>query len=379
MRGRLLLALALLAGPSVAVAQDDLAEARRRLAEAKAASAQAQARSTELARAAAAERDAAEQAKTQEQAVAARVARARADLAAAEARVRIVDALLARRRAELGTRETPVARLLGALGTLGRRPTIVAVAQPGSVDDLVHLRAVLGSVLPVVRARTAGLRHELSETRALRADAATAARALGESRAALSREREALAAVRASHEGRADTLRRQALAASDQAVAQGEAARDLVDRMDQAGDAAQVGAALARLAGPPGGAARARGGAAYRLPVIGRLVTGFGEVSANGVRARGLTFAVGPGEAVVAPAAGRILFARRFRDYGTVVIVDHGNGWRSAVTGLGTAAVRTGEQVSAGQRIGAAGAGEPSVTVELYRLGRPVDIGALLS
>jgi septal ring factor EnvC (AmiA/AmiB activator) len=375
---RAILALLFLAGPSAVAAQDGIAEDRRRLAQAKLASMAAQARATELARAAAVERDAAERARAEERAVAARVARAAADLSAAAARVRIVDALLARRRDELGTQETPVARLLGALGTLGRRPTIVAVAQPGSVDDLVHLRAVLGSVLPVVRARTAGLRQELAATRTLRADAALAAKALADSRGTLARERQALAAVRASHEGRADTLRRQALAASDQAVAQGEAARDLVDRMDQAGDAAQVGTALARLATPPGGAANGRGDAPYRLPVVGRLVTGYGELSANGVRARGLTFAVGPGESAVAPAAGRVLFARPFRDYGTVVILDHGDGWRSAVIGLGSSAVQVGDAVAAGQRIGAAGGGEPRVTVELYRRGRPIDIGALL-
>ena len=380
---RLFPALLLLAGPSVAAARDSLADDRRRLAEAKAASGEAQARATELARAAAAERDAAERARTEEQALAARVTRAEADLAAAGARVRIVDALLVRRGAELGTREAPVARLLGALGTLGRRPVVVAVAQPGSIDDLVHLRAVLGTVLPVVRARTAGLRAELAETRRLRGDAVLAARALGDSRAALARERQALAAVRASHEGRADALRRQALAASDRAVALGEAARDLVDRMDQAGDVAETRAALARLGEPPGGATPPPGEAAYRLPVSGRLVTGFGEVSADGVRARGLTFAVAADAGVVAPAAGRVLFARAFRGYGDVVILDHGGGWRSAVTGLGRVSVRTGDRVAAGQRLGSAsggaGSGEPRITVELYRRGRPIDIGALSS
>lgn len=257
MRRWVLLAL-LLGGSSGAAAQDPstrsgqaLAEDRRRLAAAKAASGEAQVRAAALARAAAAERDAARRARTEEQAVAARVRRAEADLAGAEARVRIVDALLARRRGELATRQTPVARLLGALGGLARRPAIVAVAQPGSIDDLVHLRAVLGQVMPVVRARTAALRGELAETRRLRADAVLATRALAESRAALVRERRALAALEASHTGRADTLTRQALASSDRAVALGEAARDIVDRMDQAGDAAAVAAALAALPRPP--------------------------------------------------------------------------------------------------------------------------------
>jgi septal ring factor EnvC (AmiA/AmiB activator) len=118
---------------------------------------------------------------------------------------------------------------------------------------------------------------------------------------------------------------------------------------------------------------------AYRLPVTGRLVTGLGEVSANGVRARGLTFAVAAGAPVVAPAAGRIAFAGPFRSFGRVAIVDHGEGWSTLVTGLGALTVRTGDEVATGAPIGRAAGGEdPRVTVELRRRGRPEDIAALL-
>lgn len=377
---RALAFLLLLAGPGAVAAQDKLSADRRELARAKAASAEAAARSAALARAAAVERDAAEKARTEELAVATRVRRAEADLAAAEARVRIVDALLAERRRDLAERQAPVARMLGALGTMARQPSIATVARPGSLDDLVHLRAVLGSVTPVVRARTAALRRELVETRRLRADAGVAAGALAQSRAALVRERQSYANLVASHAGRADSLRRRALAQSDQAIALGETARDLVDRMDQASDAAATARALAALTGPPGTASADSAVPAYRLPVTGRLLTGFGEVSRDGVRARGLTFAVAPGAGVTAPAAGRVAFARRFRGYGVVVILDHGGGWRSALTALAAASVRAGAQVAAGDRVGIAGRGSaPTVTVELYRRGRPVDIAALIS
>ena len=180
--------------------------------------------------------------------------------------------------------------------------------------------------------------------------------------------------------GRAAALRRRALVQSDQAIALGETARDLVDRMDQASDAAQTVRELAALPGPPAVIAPPPATPPYRLPVAGRLLTGFGEVSADGVRARGLTFAVTPGAAVTAPAAGRVLFARAFRGYGVVAILDHGDGWRSALTGLAAASVRPGAQVAASERIGTAGPGRaPAVTVELYRRGRPVDIAALIS
>ena len=85
---------------------------------------------------------------------------------------------------------------------------------------------------------------------------------------------------------------------------------------------------------------------------------------------------------VVAPAAGTVRYAAPFRGYGGIVILDHGEGWTSLVTGLGALAVHTGERVEAGAVLGRAGNGRggaaPRVTVELRRDGRPMDIAALL-
>ena len=54
----------------------------------------------------------------------------------------------------------------------------------------------------------------------------------------------------------------------------------------------------------------------------------------TGVRARGLTLATAPGAEIVAPTAGRVIYAGRFRRYGNIVIVDHGSGWTSLIAGL---------------------------------------------
>ena len=86
-----------------------------------------------------------------------------------------------------------------------------------------------------------------------------------------------------------------------------------------------------------------------------------------------------PSSRAVAPAPGRILFAGPFRDYGGVVIIDHGNGWTSSVTGLGGTSVRVGEHVAQGARIGRAPGGDaPRITVELRRRGEPMDLARLL-
>ena len=387
MRQRTLASLALagLLASAGAAQRPSIADQQRRLAEARAAATIAEARADRLATEAEGERDAADKARAEERALAGRITAAEAELAAARTRAALVEDLLARRRARLAEAQGPAARLLAALQSLASRPAIVAVAQPGSVDDLVHVRAVLGSTLPAVRARTAGLRAELEETRRLRAASLTAAQALRDGRVRLEGARVALAQAEAAHRDRARALGRDALSESDRALAMGERARDLVDQMEQ-GTAADVAASdLARLAGPLprplalGTRIDVRVSGAYRLPVQGRLLAGLGEISSAGVRARGLTFVVPAGTAVRAPAAGLVRYARPFRSYGTVVILDHGSGWTSLLAGLGSTAVIVGDRAAAGTVVGHAGTGEdPQVTVELRRRGRPVDIAALV-
>lgn len=382
---------AALACTGIALAQDP-ADQRQRLADARAQSAAAAARSAALERAAAAERDQAAQARAREAAVAARIQQAEADSVAGQARLAIIDGLLAQQRARLATKQGTAVRLMAALQSLARRPTIISVVQPGSVDDLVHVRAVLASALPVIRARTADVRADLAQTRELQAQATYATQALAQSRARLEAERLALARLEAEHRLRSRTLDRDALFESDRAIALGEQARDIVDLIDTIGNQAATRESLAALPGPeprpprPGEAANpvdrvwwSAAAPPYRLPVRGKIVTGLGERSDAGVRSRGLTLVPASGAQVVAPAAGRIAFAGPFRAYRAIVIIDHGGGWTTLVSGLGTIRVRPGERVAQGAPIGEAGLEDaPRVTVELRRRDRAIDMTPLL-
>ncbi|WP_375427345.1 murein hydrolase activator EnvC family protein [uncultured Sphingomonas sp.] len=230
-----------------------------------------------------------------------------------------MDELLWTQRARLAAAQAPVAGLLAALQSLARRPAIAAVAQPGSVADLVHLRAVLGGALPVVEARTAVVRVELARAQRLQRSAGLAAAALRDGRVRLEGERAGLANTEARHRAQARSLGRDALSEGDRALALGERARDLLDRIDE-GDRAKVTAgALASLPAPsprplaPGAVPSIANSGIYRLPVAGQLVTGFDAVSPAGVRSRGLNFVVRPGSTVVAPAGGVVRYAQAYR------------------------------------------------------------------
>lgn len=364
-----------------------IAEQRARLAAAKLAAEQATVRSRALERAAENEADAAVKARRQEAAVAQRITRAEADIAAAQANVAITDQQLGAARQRLAERQAPLQRLVAALQSLARRPNALAVVRPGSTRDIVHVRAVLGTLAPVVAQRSAAVRTEIARVRKLRGDAALAAKGLRDGRASLQAERLALVRMEGDHRLRSRSFVRTAMYESDRAIALGEQARDLVDLMEETEADAETGASLATLPGPLPRPAKAEDPVAvrfaippYRLPAQGRVVEGLGELSRTGVRARGLTFATAAGAPVTAPSDGRVLFARNFRGYGIVVILDHGSGWSSALTGLAAVSVKPGDSVEQGAPIGRAATGEdPRVTVELRRRGVPVDLTPLLS
>ena len=79
-----------------------------------------------------------------------------------------------------------------------------------------------------------------------------------------------------------------------------------------------------------------------------------------------------------APAAGRVSFAGDYRGYGKIVIIDHGGGWTSLITGMIALSVSVGDTLDAGAPVGRAGSDDSRITVELRRAGRPVDLVAML-
>jgi len=267
---------------------------------------------------------------------------------------------------------------------MARRPPALAIAQPGSVADIAHVRLLLADTLPVIQARTAGLRADLDKQTQLRSDAERAIAALGASRKLLAQRQQQLANLEQTAIRKSQRLADQAADEQQRALGLGEEARDAADRMQSAEDAGDIRAHLERLSGPelrPAGtddAMPARGESGrYRLPVTGDVMTGYGEVSPAGVRSRGLTIAPSTGKDVTAPAAGTIVFAKPFRSYGQVVIIDHGGGWTTTLTGLTEVDVKIGAHVAQGDRIGRGGRPD-GITAELRRGARPIDIMAMV-
>lgn len=402
---RALAALAITAvlggGAALALAPIDIfdpqaiaARERMQLIDAKQQSAAAMARSALLEKQAVAASSEADRLKKRSAALAARIQSAEADIGAGEARVALVSRRLAGQRARLAQQQQPLLELAASLQQLSRQPPVSVLAQPGSLTDMVHARAVIDAAMPVIERRTAGARRELAALQTVRQQQAIALKALSASKTQLAQRRDAL--TRLENEGRLRSreLMSSAQLEADRALGLGEKARDIVDLMDSLEADSAVRAELAQLAGPlprprnpegsiaaavpPAAAESELTQGAYRLPVVGRIVAGLGEVNESGVRSRGVTIAARPGGQVVAPAPGRVGFAGDYRGYGKIVIIDHGGGWVSLLTGMIALSVGVGDTLDSGAPIGRAGSDDSRITVELRRAGRPVDIVAMI-
>ncbi len=400
MTGRLILicfaALALLMGAQLGLAQnpqlqaiETAEDAQKALAEAEAQGKDARARAETLEAKAVTAVAAADRTAQEAAALAARIQESEAQIAANEAKIRLIEQQRAALRIELGQRQRPLVELTAALQRLSRRPAVLSLLRPGSLQEAVYLRAVLETMLPQVARRTAGLRAAIARGKALQARAEQASADLRASQGELGRRRQTLASLEARQRLESRSASSSADRESERALALAEQARDLGGLVGELDKAGRLRGQLAALAGPilrpaqpqsaqvaaeaEPAAQASTSPAQYLLPVSGRLVTGFGASVPGQVQSRGISIASRGGAQVVAPAAGRVVFAGPYQGYGTIVIIEHGGGWTSLVTGLAVLDTRVGRDLVAGSPLGQAGPGRPVLSLELRKDGNPVN------
>lgn len=363
---------------SAAAGQNDV-EALR---EAKARAAAAEARSEALRQEAAIAEAATDRLVARRAALAAEIDAASAQIAAAQVRIAIIDRRQRAQAARLGEANAPLLRLNALLQNMTRQPVSLLLARPGDRRDYVRLRASMASIEPVIAARTQALRNQIALQRQLQAQEKVAIKSLQKARADLANRQGALAALVRNNRGRALDLTAGAALEFERAIGQGERARDLIERIDAERESGLNAATLAELDGPQprSGSKPAKSAAAtaYRLPVAGRIISGFGELNPTGYRERGIRLAVEPSARVTAPAAGRISFAGQYRSFGNIVIIEHGGGWATLVAGLERLAVEAGSRVDQGASLGTAAGTDAEIMVELRRNGRLIDLATLL-
>jgi len=292
------------------------------------------------------------------------------------------EAALTRR---LSVRNDQAAQVLMALERLSLHPPAAIVAQPWSPAETVRGAILLRAAIPEIETRARILKDDLRRLGDTREAAVARRQALAEAMRALDAERAGLEDLL----GKTSALRRTTAVESRKAKARAEAlaaeardVRDLLARLERERRAAaakpleaaprQPAETAAEPSAPPISAARGT----LPYPVVGRLVQRYGASAGGGLTSKGISIATVEGAQVVAPYAGRVVYAGAFRGYGQLLIIEHGEGYHSLMAGLTRIDSVIGQWVLAGEPIGVMGRAEgenPSLYVELRRNGRPIN------
>jgi|GEM_PF-5435839 len=304
-----------------------------------------------------------------------------------------LETLQQRQRATLDAwqaRRSQVGASVSALVRLAAVPPAGALIQDAGTVERLRSAFVLRGLIPRLQGRAELLRRDLAAIRKAATDVAAAQAALVDAKAALerrladaeqlvqrknavlaSRQREAqLAAAAANRQAKSADDLRELIARLDDARSARNAAI-AAERQRRAAIAARAGATLPHEPPPPlslVGLEPTRGG--LLLPVTGQVVRRFGE--GKDAFSEGISLSTAPGSPVLAPADGRVRYAGAFQNYGLVLIVDHGGGFHSVLTGFSRLNAATDQWVLAGEPVGRV-ATHGSLYIEIRRNGRPVD------
>jgi septal ring factor EnvC (AmiA/AmiB activator) len=356
-----------------AIAQDAGQPLGIALKQALAEQAAADAQTAKLEQAASQARTTADRLHAEQAAAAQAIDAAEARISAADARLRLASAYVAAHRQQLAAEQQPVSSLLAGLATMARRPPLLVLADKGGTDELVEVRLLLDSTLPVIRSRTAAISAELAQGQRLQ-HAAFAARAeLANSRSELLARRQRYAALEQKAVQQALASTGEALGTSDVSIAATEDVERLKAQEASSQSIRRVASVLASEAPAPFSPFSPEGGQrrppfAYQLPADAPVTEGMGAVNDSGVLARGITLATFRGMPLSAPADGTIKFAGPYRDYDGVLIIDHGGGWLTLIVNAGST-LHPGDKVRMGDSIGRA---IGPLQVELSQNGRRI-------
>ncbi len=257
-------------------------------------------------------------------------------------------AALSRERAAQG-------RLLSALQMMSREPPPPLLIPADKAVDTVRASILIRAITPELQDRAETLVERQAEIGRIRRLAALSSERLFTVESAQNDRRAEIEGL---------TARKTAL----RSVLRAEAAR--AERATKALEARirELGGQTPRIAEAPEEAPAARlpaGRSRLTPPIAGTPSQRFGGRSA------GWSWRSSH-EAVGAPAAGRVAYAGPLKEWGEVVILDLGPGWRAVIAGLDRLEVETGQRVADGQTLGRTGE-DGEAYFELRRQERPID------
>ncbi len=304
-----------------------------------------------------------------------------------------IDDLQVKRRAmqvKLQKEHKDISVLATALARLRRVPPEAIMAKPGAPLDTAEIAMILRDAVGPVRVRALALGQDLDELAKLEAGLKSRKEALKEASMKILTEQAKLTELMRRRESAYANMK------SDLAVQERDLerlARDAADFHDLIGKLESRnreidGASPVRpdekpswfhVSLPPKKRRDERALQSFgevQMPISGIIRLKFGAPDLLGSASQGLKIEGRAGGIVVAPMNGVVRYKGYFKNYGNMVIIEHGKNYHSLVAGLGKIDTVVGQSVVAGEPLGVLGAAHvarPSVYYELRQKGKPVN------
>lgn len=276
--------------------------------------------------------------------------------------------------AKLDSSRDNLSTLLSALIQLSRDPPEAMLLQEDMSSDQIRRGILLRSMLPKVQDATTSIAQDLSELEKLHEAVATQQKLVSTAEKNLLQQKNNLDKLVKIRQGLLQKTSSQRAAIAKQLEDLTAEAQDLRQLMQKVGQASALpkGKDVA-----PKSLSLKRG---LRLPVAGKTLRTFGAKDSYGVVSQGITISAPAGSPVVAPSAGRVVFAGPFKGYGQIIIIAHSGGYHSFLAGFGRIDAETGQDVAGGEPLGtmpektsAPTSSRPDLYFEWRKNGEPVD------
>ena len=109
-------------------------------------------------------------------------------------------------------------------------------------------------------------------------------------------------------------------------------------------------------------------------PARGPIVTAFHQELSKGVNSNGIDIKTVSKAQVVAPFDGTIIFSGPFKNFANLVIIDHGEGYTSLLSGMGSSYTEVGQMILAGEPVGAMPKGDNvKLHMEIRKNNHPIN------
>jgi septal ring factor EnvC (AmiA/AmiB activator) len=290
--------------------------------------------------------------------------------------------------------------VLEALQRFSRYPPEALIMQPTSPADTVRSAILLRAIVPEINRQALSLREDLESVKKARSNIAIKQAKLIILTDTLEKKRKDLVKLfgkKTALKHRTMAKRRKESRRLNSLVKEASSISDLLEKINRANlkpisrpafldrpsisnkstqdlysTAPSVKGLPAGLTGTPISSQRGK----LPTPVIGRIVGRFGQALGTGLTRKGMKLQTTPGAQVVALYEGRIVYAGKFRGYGELLIMEHGEGYHSLLSGLSRIDSTMGQWVVSGEPVGVMGPSNrrnPILYVEFRRNGQPIN------